>query len=99
MAHIVTATLIVAKFGDTERYFEKGAPLPAGVTADERKRLVAAGLVKIVKDEPTADPDAEAKAKAAAADEAKAKADAAEAKAAADAEAKAAADAKTTPAK
>jgi hypothetical protein len=52
MAHIVTATLIVAKTGKSEQYFDKGAILPAGVSAEERKRLVAAGLVKFQKDEP-----------------------------------------------
>lgn len=99
MGHIVTATLIVAKVGDTERYFAKGAPLPVGVVAEERKRLVAAGVVKYEKDEPAPDPDAAAKAEA----EAKADADAAaaaEAKATAEAEAKAkAAAAKTAAAK
>lgn len=89
MAHIVTATLIVAKTGDTEQYFEKGAVLPAGVSAQERKRLVEAGVVALVKESPRADP-AEAEAKAAAE---------AEAKAAAEAEAKAAAAARTTAAK
>ena len=54
MAHIVTATLIVAKTGDTERYFDKGAVLPTSVSADEKKRLVAAGLVKYEKDAPAA---------------------------------------------
>ncbi|MDQ4502178.1 hypothetical protein [Sinomonas sp. ASV322] len=48
----MTATLIVAKVDDTERYFDKGAVLPAGVTAAERKRLVAAGLVADLADEP-----------------------------------------------
>jgi tetraacyldisaccharide-1-P 4'-kinase len=97
MGHIVTATLIVAKFGDTERYFEKGATLPAGVSAAERKRLVGAGLVTVVEEAPKADPDAEQAAAEAAA---KAAAEA-EAKAAAEAEAKAKATAaaKTTPAK
>lgn len=80
MGHIVTATLIVAKFGDTERYFEKGATLPAGVTSEERKRLVAAGVVKYEKDEPAPDPEAAAKAAADAKAEADAKAKAAEAK-------------------
>jgi hypothetical protein len=50
MAHIVKATLIVAKVGDTEQYFEKGVALPDGVSAEERKRLAADGLVEYVKD-------------------------------------------------
>lgn len=66
MAHIVKATLIVAKVDSTERYFEKGAILPGSVTAEERKRLVAAGVVVYVKDvaktaaeddKPPTDPD------------------------------------------
>lgn len=97
MGHIVTATLIVAKTGDTERYFDKGAVLPASVTTEERKRLVAAGLVKFEKDAPTAAEAAEkASADAKAAAEAKAAADAKEA---ADAAAAKTAAAKTTPAK
>ncbi len=54
--HVVTATLIVAKTGNTERYFERGAVLPDGVTLEERKRLVGLGLVKVVKVEETAEP-------------------------------------------
>lgn len=50
MAHIVKATLIVAKVDSTERYFDKGAILPPGVSTEERKRLVAAGVVVYVKD-------------------------------------------------
>lgn len=106
MGHIVTATLIVAKVGDTERYFAKGAPLPVGVVAEERKRLVAAGVVKYEKDEPAPDPEAAAKAAAEAATKAtahaKAEADAkaaADAKAEADARATADAKAKAAPAK
>jgi membrane protein involved in colicin uptake len=90
MGHIVTATLIVAKTGKTEQYFEKGATLPTGVSAEERKRLVAAGLIAAVEEAPKADSDAEQTAAA----EAAAKA-AAEAKAEADAKTKAAAAAKT----
>ena len=61
MAHIVKATLIVAKVGSTEQYFEKGVALPDGVSAEERKRLAADGLVEYVKEahkaQPVADPD------------------------------------------
>jgi hypothetical protein len=90
MGHIVTATLIVAKVEDTERYFEKGAVLPEGVSAKERKRLVEAGVIAPVEESPKTDPDLGA-------DAAKAAAEAdAKAKAAAEAEAKAAAAAKTT---
>ncbi|MCW3766465.1 hypothetical protein OCL88_08260 [Paenarthrobacter sp. PAE-2] len=82
MGHIVTATLIVAKTGDTERYFDKGAILPTSVSAEEKKRLVAAGLVKYEKDASSGASGDAAAAKAAAdaaakeAAEAKAKADA-----------------------
>jgi|GEM_PF-6892684 len=72
MAYIVKATLMVAKVDKSERYFEKGAVLPAGVSTAECKRLVAAGVVAFVKDEARADADADAKAAA----EAKADADA-----------------------
>lgn len=47
--HIVTANLIVARTGTTERYFDKGAVLPEDVNAEERKRLVGLGLVKVYK--------------------------------------------------
>lgn len=50
MGHIVKATMIVAKTDSTERYFEKGAILPSSVSTEERKRLVAAGVVVYVKD-------------------------------------------------
>jgi hypothetical protein len=90
MGHIVTATLIVAKTGDTERYFDKGAVLPDSVTAEERKRLVAIGVVKVERSAPA---QTDAAAEKAAAD-AKVAADAKDA-----ADAAAAAAAKSTPAK
>lgn len=93
MAHIVTATLIVAKTGDTEQYFEKGTVLPGGVSAQERKRLVEAGVVALVKEVPDPERAAAAEAAVKAAAEAKAEADA---KAAAEAKEKAAAAAKTS---
>lgn len=89
MGHIVTATLIVAKTGDTERYFDKNAILPDSVSAEERKRLVAVGLVKVVRDAPNSSDTAAEKAAAAA----KAKEEA-EAKAKAEADVKAAAEKK-----
>ena len=50
MAHKVTATLIVAKLAPKgEAYFSKGAVLPPAVPLAERKRLVEAGLVELVK--------------------------------------------------
>lgn len=49
--HIVTAALIVARTGSTERYFYRGAVLPEDVNAEERKRLVGLGLVKVFKAE------------------------------------------------
>lgn len=82
MGHIVTATLIVAKTGNTEQYFEKGAILPQGVSATERKRLVAVGLVKYEKDAPATTQAANADAEKAAAEKAAAEAKAAEAEAA-----------------
>lgn len=89
MAHIVTATMIVAKTGNTEQYFDRGVVLPEIVDAKERQRLLNAGLIAVVK---TSAPVSDAaKAKADAAAKAKADADAA-AKAKADAEAKAAAE-------
>lgn len=44
--HVVKATLIVVRVDKTERYLEKGATLPEGVSADDRKRLAAAGLIE-----------------------------------------------------
>lgn len=68
--------MIVAKIGSTERYLDRGAILPEGVSADERKRLVGLGLVAIQKIEIQPDAAAEAEAKAKAEAEAKAKAEA-----------------------
>jgi membrane protein involved in colicin uptake len=48
-SHRVAATLIVAKTDSGETYLRKGAVLPAGVGAAERKRLVGLGLVEQVK--------------------------------------------------
>jgi len=78
MAYIVTATQMVAKLDNSERYFEKGDVLPAGVSNAECKRLVAAGVVAYVKDEVKEDAGADAAAAAAAqaAADAKAEADA-----------------------
>lgn len=91
----VTAGAVVVPVNGSERYLYRGALLPDGVKAEDRKRLVDVGLVEEVKS-PTktaaqkkAEADAAAKAKADA--EAKAKAEAeAEAKAKAEAERKAA---------
>jgi hypothetical protein len=58
--HVVTAALIVARTGSTERYFDRGAVLPEDVKAEERKRLVGLGLVKAQKVEEQADPAAPA---------------------------------------
>ncbi|QWY84212.1 hypothetical protein QEO77_gp11 [Arthrobacter phage Zaheer] len=44
--HVVKATLIVVRADDTEHYLEKGATLPEGVTAADRKRLTEAGLIE-----------------------------------------------------
>lgn len=44
--HTVKATLIVVRVDKTERYLEKGATLPEGVSAEDRKRLLAAGLIE-----------------------------------------------------
>lgn len=54
--HIVTAALIVARTGSTERYFDRGAILPEDVNVEERKRLVGLGLVKAQKVEELAEP-------------------------------------------
>jgi hypothetical protein len=52
MGHIVTATMIVAKTEDSERYLHKGNTVPEDVPSKERKRLLSAGLIEKV-----ADPD------------------------------------------
>lgn len=89
MAHIVTATMIVAKTGNTEQYFDRGVVLPEIVDAKERQRLLKAGLIAVVK---TSAPVSDAaKAKADAAATAKVNADVA-AMAKADKDAKAAAE-------
>lgn len=44
--HVVKATLIVVRVDDTERYLEKGTPVPEGVSAADRKRLTEAGLIE-----------------------------------------------------
>lgn len=44
--HVVKATLIVVRVDDTERYLEKGATLPEGVSAADRKRLTEVGLIE-----------------------------------------------------
>lgn len=87
--HVVSANLIVArtKSSPGEKYFDKGAVLSEDVSADEKKRLVGLGLVKIVKVETTAGETQ----LTAAQKKAKADAEAAE-KAAADAAAKAQAE-------
>jgi hypothetical protein len=54
--HVVTATMIVAQTNSIERYFDRGAVLPEDVPAEERKRLVGLGLVKVQKVEEQAEP-------------------------------------------
>ncbi|QYC54928.1 hypothetical protein SEA_POPPER_9 [Arthrobacter phage Popper] len=44
--HVVKATLIVVRADYTEHYLEKGATLPEGVSAADRKRLTEAGLIE-----------------------------------------------------
>lgn len=44
--YVVKATLIVVKVDNTERYLERGTTVPDGVSADDRKRLAAAGLIE-----------------------------------------------------
>lgn len=61
MGHVVTATMIVAKTEDSERYLDKGNTLPTDVPAEERKRLLSAGLIAKTEDpdptqETTGDP-------------------------------------------
>ena len=54
--HVVTAALIVARTGSTERYFDRGTVLPEDVNAEERKRLVGLRLVNAQKSEEPSDP-------------------------------------------
>lgn len=57
--YVVVAACVVAKTNsDTgEGYYYRDAILPAGVPAAEKQRLVDAGLVKAVEDEPVVEPD------------------------------------------
>lgn len=61
--YVVTAACVVAKVksDNGEGYFYRNAILPDGVPAAEKKRLVEAGLVEAVEDEPTDEPKEPAK--------------------------------------
>ena len=48
VVHKVTAAAAVVRVGGTERYLYHGSTLPAGVSAEDIKRLIKMGLVSKV---------------------------------------------------